>query len=248
MLLPFDFAPDEFGREVAALPDDAWQPHFNTDYYEGDWSGVPLRSSGGAVALFSDPNAKNPWTDTEWLERCPHLQAALASFKCPLLSVRLLRLGPGARIREHRDYQIGFDVGEIRFHIPVQTGDEVDFVLAEQRIAMSPGDCWYVDVTQPHHVTNHGASPRVHLVIDCVVNDWLRDTLATAMVTAFERFAKRVQREPALEEALWATDDLVSFAARAVELGRERGLPFEDAQVASTMHEARLRWFNSRNG
>jgi hypothetical protein len=29
---------------VAALPQDAWQPHFNTGCYNGDCSGVALRT------------------------------------------------------------------------------------------------------------------------------------------------------------------------------------------------------------
>ena len=35
----------------------------------------------------------------------------------------------------------------------------------------------------PHSVTNHGATDRIHLVFDCVVNDWLRDMLHAAAQT-----------------------------------------------------------------
>ena len=39
--LPLRFDAAELAREAAALADSAWLPHFNTSYYEGDWSGVP---------------------------------------------------------------------------------------------------------------------------------------------------------------------------------------------------------------
>ena len=38
--LPLLFDPAPLQADVAALPADDWVPHFNTSYYEGDWSGV----------------------------------------------------------------------------------------------------------------------------------------------------------------------------------------------------------------
>jgi len=49
----------------------------------------------------------------------------------------------------------------------------VAFYLAGQRVPLMPGECWYVNVNLPHRVDNQSDLDRVHLVIDCVVNDWL---------------------------------------------------------------------------
>jgi len=38
---------------------------------------------------------------------------------------------------------------------------------------MGPGEAWYLNFDLVHRVENNGAEERVHLVIDCVVNDWL---------------------------------------------------------------------------
>jgi hypothetical protein len=38
---------------------------------------------------------------------------------------------------------------------------------------MSPGELWYLNVSQPHRVWNKGPAARTHLVIDCAVNQWL---------------------------------------------------------------------------
>lgn len=54
----------------------------------------------------------------------------LRAFACPLRLVRLLRLTPGSVIREHQDYDLSFEEGLARFHIPITTNDEVDFILS----------------------------------------------------------------------------------------------------------------------
>ena len=56
----------------------------------------------------------------------------------------------------------------------------MEFILNQVRILMNEGECWYLNVNRPHRVANHGTSDRIHLVIDCVVNDWLRELLLTA--------------------------------------------------------------------
>jgi len=82
-----------------------------------------------------------------------------------------MRLGPGARILEHEDHNIGVDYGFVRLHIPVVTGPGVEFMLGGEPLHMAVGECWYVDVRKPHTVWNPGPDARIHLVVDCVVND-----------------------------------------------------------------------------
>ena len=183
LLLSPAFNAAELVEEARALPDDAWLPHFNSSYYEGDWSGVALRSPGGRISLYPDPNARDPYRDTIYLERCPKLRESLPLLRTPISSVRFLRLGPGARIVEHRDYQIGVDYGEVRLHVPLETNSQVDFVLDGRRIEMRAGECWYVDVTRQHRVFNGGEAARIHLVVDCAFNDWLRMQLNDAQRT-----------------------------------------------------------------
>jgi mannose-6-phosphate isomerase-like protein (cupin superfamily) len=81
-------------------------------------------------------------------------------------------------VREHRDDRLGFADGEARLHVPVHTGPEAEFLLNGRQVAMAAGECWYVDVSQPHAVANRGNAPRVHLVIDCVVDEWLERAIS----------------------------------------------------------------------
>ena len=171
--------------DLSQIMSDDYVHHFNTSYYTGDWSVVALRSVGGKSGqIYPDPTAKDAFADTPLLERCPYVREVLAHFRCPQQAVRFMRLRPGSVIREHRDLALGFADGEIRFHIPVRTNSEVEFLLEGRRIIMQEGECWYVDFTMKHSVANRGSTDRIHLVIDCVVNDWLRDLMLTESARA----------------------------------------------------------------
>src|SRR6185503_3756695 len=111
--LPLSFDRESLKADLDQILPSDWISHFNARYYEGDWSGVALRSVGGVASqLYPDPAARKPFADTTILARCLNIQRVLAEFKCPLNSVRLLRLGPGSSIREHKDYKLGLEDGE----------------------------------------------------------------------------------------------------------------------------------------
>ena len=172
--LPFGFDAARLQQDFSALRDGDWVPHFNRAYYEGDWSAAPLRSIGGRIDhIYADPVARD-FAPTPLLTGCPYFQAVLAQFQCPLLGARLLRLKAGSRIREHTDLNLGYEDGEIRVHVPVHTNPGVEFYVAGQRVTLGEGECWYVNTSLPHRVVNRGAADRIHLVIDCVVDDWVR--------------------------------------------------------------------------
>ena len=174
--LPLSFDPFPLQRDVEGLDSADWTDHFNKRDYEGHWAGVPLIGPAGEThpirQLHSDPGCTE-WAATEILGRCPALAQLLGALQCELHSARLLRLGAGARIIEHTDHCLAFEDGEVRLHVPITTGPEVEFTLAGRRVEMACGELWYLNVNQPHHVWNRGPQARTHLVVDCAVNDWL---------------------------------------------------------------------------
>ena len=173
--LPFTFDAEAMRRDVELFADGEWTPHFNTQYYEGDWSGIALRAAADAhVELYPDPTASS-YVDTPQLGRCSYIPELLSVFECETEAVRFLRLGPGAVIREHRDYRLSISDGVARVHVPIITSDKVAFHLDYQPLKMEPGEAWYLNFNLPHSVRNEGDEPRVHLVIDCIANDWLRN-------------------------------------------------------------------------
>ncbi len=257
--LPLTFLPASLQHDLALIRAEEWVPHYNRGDYEGEWTGVALRSAGGAASnLYADPSPQAIFTGTPVLARCPYFQEVLTQFQCPLRAVRLLRLAPGALIREHRDPGLGRHDSEVRIHVPVATNPDVDFVVAGRLVVMNVGETWHIDFTQPHRVANRGATDRTHLVLDCVVNDWLRSLLppveprAAAIACAaptpnsgpanFDQFRTLVLHDLALQEELRAIADAACFIERAVQLGTERGCFFGAADVEEALRTACRAW------
>ena len=165
--------------ELRAVPRESWEKHFNPAYYQGDWSGVALRSnSGHMLKLYIDPNPKAQFYETEAAAATPYVFECLRSLGCDVRAVRFMQLGPGATIQEHRDVEVSIHHAEARLHVPIVTNEATEFVIDNESIPMRPGECWYVNVDLPHRVANRGTTDRVHLVVDVAVNDWLRTVVA----------------------------------------------------------------------
>ena len=172
--LPFYFDAQKMQQETNMLGEEFWNLHFQVMHYQGEWSAIPLRSINGEVnnGLIS-PLEDDVYADTVLLNSSLYLQKVISSFRCPLLAVRLLKLAAGAQIHEHKDADLCFEEGLVRFHIPVETNSEVDFYLQGEKMDLKEGECWYMNFNLPHALHNKSNSNRIHLVIDARVNDWV---------------------------------------------------------------------------
>jgi len=172
--LPVPAPLEDFQREVLSLTPN-WVAHFNQKHYEGEWSVLSLRSPGGkSDQIIPDQIQKGEYSNTELLDACPAIRVWLHQFQCPLLSVRLLKLKSNSIIKEHRDHELAFENGEARLHVPIFTNPYVEFYLNNNLVKMQEGECWYINANLPHRVSNLGPADRIHLVMDCVVNNWLK--------------------------------------------------------------------------
>lgn len=178
--LPLTFDPVLLKRDLNLLQGNDWIDHFVKQNYEGNWSVIPLRGPAGAehpvMMIYSDPTCSE-FADTPYLAQCSYFRKVLDSFKSELLAVRLMKLAPGSVIKEHRDYDLSIEDGVVRLHIPITTNPDVEFYLNNERILMKEGECWYLHLSEPHRVVNGGETERVHLVIDAVVDDWMKTML-----------------------------------------------------------------------
>ncbi|KSB90176.1 aspartyl beta-hydroxylase [Caulobacter vibrioides] len=180
--LPFAFDPARLRADLTALAASAdWIAHFVKQNYEGDWSVIPLRAQAGAthpvMMIYSDPGA-TAFEDTPFLAPCPYFREVIAAFPFQATSARLMKLAPGSVIKTHHDEDLDAGSLLVRFHVPVVTNPDVDFRLNGRRVVMEAGSAWYLKLTDPHSVANHGTEDRVHLVIDGYVNDWVRGLFA----------------------------------------------------------------------
>ncbi len=209
--LPFHFDVQKMQEELQRMDSKAWKPHYQKLHYEGDWTALPLRSvNGDAGNIFVSPENNPEYKDTVFLANSVYFREVLSSFECPLLSVRLLKLNAGAVIKEHKDAEMCYEMGEIRMHIPVVTNHEVEFYLDKERMNLKEGECWYMNFNLPHSVNNKGQTARIHLVVDAAVNDWVK-----------ELFSHPGKNKKEMEEPGYDRDTKQKIIARLRELNTE---------------------------
>ena len=181
--LPFTF-------DVAKMEADLQQLDLSNFVY---YDPVPLR----APAHMVDPSLPFPppaddyadgswcdWLDTKVLKDSTYFKEVIAFFEqhTTVNLVRLLRLAPGATVKEHTDPTLGLHIERsmIRLTIPIQTNQDVVFYLNNEPVPMLPGECWYLNLTDPHRIINGGATERINLTIDVIPNEWIKSTILSA--------------------------------------------------------------------
>ncbi|MGZ4975636.1 MAG: aspartyl/asparaginyl beta-hydroxylase domain-containing protein [Methylobacter sp.] len=178
--LPFEFDLAALQTDLQRLMPDQWVPHYNDQAADaGYWHCQALRSAHGRsddILAFSN----DQFMDTPLLECCPYFRQVLQHFKCETHAVRLMALAPGGVIREHTDPGTNFEDGLARLHIPIITDPDVLFWLDGEPVHFAAGHTWYMNANCKHRVENHSAVHRIHLVLDCIPNQWLTDIFNAA--------------------------------------------------------------------
>ncbi|ROQ21515.1 aspartyl/asparaginyl beta-hydroxylase [Marinimicrobium koreense] len=166
--------------DVKRLSRDPWTDHVNSADYSGGWDVLPLRclrrhrDAHPILQAFAH-ESEDEWVDLPSMACTPAISAVVESLQCPVQSVRLMRLKPGAIIKPHRDHQLSLEYGLARLHMPIVMEDDVQFVCNHNPVPMKPGELWYINVDKTHSVRNTGTTDRINLVIDCIANDWLKN-------------------------------------------------------------------------
>lgn len=252
--LPFTFDTEALQRDVAAFSADAWKPHFNQNDYEGQWSSIALRSRSGRSDDILPHGSAGDYQDTPLLATSPALKAAIDQFQIPLKSVRLLRLHAGSRVREHSDHDIGLADGELRIHIPIQTSDAVEFIVANRRLRLREGESWYIDFSQPHRIHNAGTDHRIHLVIDGTVNPWAVEMLQRSVreirteseepagMAQLRSFCNLVWNTPSLQASLMKPGYADAFLDEVVLSGSQHSFLFERSDAQAWLDNNRRDW------
>lgn len=169
--LPFSFDETRLDRDLETALAQPWNAHYNRADYDGEWKIIALRSENGREDSIS-ANDRPDYRDTPLLALCPYFREILDGFTCEKQAVRLMRLAPGAIIKEHRDHALGYEDGVFRIHIPIRTNPDVAFWVDGNRVPMQRGECWYANFNLPHRVENLGNEARIHLVLDGLRNEW----------------------------------------------------------------------------
>ena len=247
---PFRFDVDRLHADLSQVLPQEWSPHYNERDYGGTWRGVALRSATGTSSNILAMPAGADFAATELFDRCSYFREVLSTFLCPLKSVRLLSLAPQSFIREHSDHALGFEDGEIRIHIPIQTNPDVEFYVSGERLLLEEGGSYFVNVNLPHRVNNRGQADRVHLVIDAEVNDWVRALVRQGDAEAWhiprsplpprslDDFRRLVLADAALQASLRGIEPRPQLVTAVVGRGRELGFDFHEGDVDAGFRNA----------
>lgn len=177
--LPFEYHLPALQADYTRLRHANWLPHYNQQAHQGDWTCLPLRAAAGRSDNIYAENGE-AYADTEWLKHSPYFSEILHQFACEKIAVRLMSLAAGAHILPHRDPGGGFEDGVARLHIPIITDPAIHFVIDGVTVHFSAAHCWYMNANCLHAVTNPSTIDRIHLVIDCIPNPWLREVFLNA--------------------------------------------------------------------
>lgn len=182
--LPYQFNTKKMVAEMQSIRERGFQ------YYDA----IPLRAPAHEVdntIPFPPPagdyadGSWTQWMNTNYLKECPYISSIIELFAAhtTVNLVRLLRLAPGAIVREHTDPTLGLHIEKsmIRLTIPILVSEEVEFYLNNKIVPMQAGECWYLNLTEPHRVINGGLQERINLTIDMIPNAWVTNMITTAV-------------------------------------------------------------------
>lgn len=177
--LPLHFDVAKLIEDLATAEAQQWTSHFNQQDYDGQWTGIALRSATGESANIN-ALTEVKYHHTPLMEHCQYFREIVEMFECEIESVRLLALMPGSEIKTHRDHGLGYQHGCFRLHIPILTDELVDFVVDGEKLDMQPGTLWYANFDLMHSVKHAGTTRRIHLIIDGKRNAWTDELFGKA--------------------------------------------------------------------
>jgi hypothetical protein len=64
---------------------------------------------------------------------------------------------------------------------------------------MKEGECWYMNLALLHNINNKSEFDRVHLVMDCVVNDWVKNLFINPAISVKKEVADIVKKGQDIE-------------------------------------------------
>lgn len=167
--LPFDFDVAKIRQELAQFSKTDYTDIYNPSVtLETLWLKHFIVPVGG-------PDVPVKFLPNEALKKCPYLLSIFNLFECQVETFRIHTLNGGASIQPHHDTGYSFEHGKVRLHIPIQTNEKVEILLEGEPVKMKEGECWYCNFDKIHEVHNRSDQGRMHLILDCMVNDWLEE-------------------------------------------------------------------------
>ncbi len=189
---------DKIKNKLESLPE--FTNHYSNYNAKGSWSALSLRGYRPEPAFITKPiemnkkwKEENPgcleWKieDTPMRKDFPEIETLMDLLPGDKHRIRLMKLkSGGGELRRHTDLvdpDQGLSDGRLaRIHFPVVTNKDVifnnwDWDGNAPDVNMQVGEAWYLDVRKPHRAINGGTDERIHIVVDVVSSQELRNIL-----------------------------------------------------------------------
>lgn len=194
------------------------------EYQSGGWYTTTLYKP-------ADKAANNEITDghaipTAIMEKMPITKKLFEELGLEYFAIRIAKAVPDAFLWEHRDY---IELGEeekLRLHIPLVTNADANIQFSECSVHMAAGNIWKLDPTVSHAIANKGDTDRIHLILDCYLNDKLKAMIAKEMLDD-----ENVAPLPA-----FSAEDSKRVFEMAGKLLREQGVHVAEDYLLKTFH------------
>lgn len=155
---------------------DIWQEPY-PEYASAGLKVATLLNPTGEQENFDYRDCKKP-VATPLLDELKAIGQFFEKSKLHIMGARLLRLEPNTFLHEHRDFIYLEEVERYRLHMPIITNARAHIVSPDVNVHFKAGYLWKLDPKNTiHSACNFGGEPRIHLMIDCYMNDALKDLL-----------------------------------------------------------------------
>jgi len=165
-------------RQEVVGYDVPWSENYSK-YHSGGWKTAALFNATGK-SKENDLEDCHP-VPTDLAKRLPAVRQFIETLELKLMWARVLKLVPQACLWEHTDYGAPHltRAPRVRLHVPLQTQPEAVIVLPAHVVHMKSGFMWKLTPDAARHgACNDGTKDRIHLIIDCYVDDRLEALLA----------------------------------------------------------------------
>ncbi len=175
--LPTGFS-SQVAQEIEQATNLPWQRNAYSDYTSKGYEVVSLlNKDGNSTNTIIDDCNPIPTPD---LEKLPTIRHFLEQCNLSLMWVRLNKLEPGACFWEHRDYSELNTKHKVRLHVPICTSPDSYFIFKDKAVHLETDTLWLLRPDSDVHGFINGSSVRIHLIIDCYLNDRLSDLIDNA--------------------------------------------------------------------
>jgi len=156
-----------------------WQEEYS-EYQSGGWHTISLMNkSGDARDVLITDTIGEP---TEVLKKLPATLEFLNLLGLSYMWVRLANMKPGACLWEHVDYAELTDRPRLRLHVPLTEERNAFLIIRGYKVHMNFGYLWKLDPRTNHAAVNFGVRDRIHMIIDCYVDEKLEALIVDEML------------------------------------------------------------------